>query len=190
MLRSQCDAILVGSTTLFQDNPTLNIRYNQYIENRLKEGFSPEPAKVAISKLCDIDINCNFLQIGTQPKYIFTTNLANQENIDKVRSYAKVFVTNTEKVNVHWMLEKLWELGIHKMLLEGGGSTNFSFISQGVVDEIRIAIAPMIFGGANAPTLVDGAGFNNQNIPHFTLKHVERMGEMVILRYMKDFKLP
>ncbi len=54
------------------------------------------------------------------------------------------------------------ELGrreITSILLEGGGTLNFSMIRAGLVDKIYAFIAPKILGGKNALTPVEGAGF-------------------------------
>lgn len=53
----------------------------------------------------------------------------------------------------------LHEEGIRKLMLEGGATLNFSMIKAGLIDEIRLCVAPMVAGGANAKTLFDGEGF-------------------------------
>jgi 2,5-diamino-6-(ribosylamino)-4(3H)-pyrimidinone 5'-phosphate reductase len=55
-------------------------------------------------------------------------------------------------------MAKLVELGIRRVLVEGGGSLNFELLRLGLVDEVQLYLAPTIFGGATAPTLADGAG--------------------------------
>ena len=54
----------------------------------------------------------------------------------------------------------LHEEGIEKLMLEGGATLNFSMIKAGLIDEIRICVAPMVVGGANAKTFFDGEGFD------------------------------
>ena len=44
------------------------------------------------------------------------------------------------------------------MLVEGGGTLNFELLRLGLVDEVQVFVAPLIFGGATSPTLADGAG--------------------------------
>ena len=43
-------------------------------------------------------------------------------------------------------------------MIEGGGGMNAAFLTAVLVDEIHVYIAPLIFGGATAPTLADGKG--------------------------------
>ena len=53
----------------------------------------------------------------------------------------------------------LHEEGIEKLMLEGGATLNFSMIKAGLIVEIRLCVAPMVVGGANAKTLFDGEGY-------------------------------
>jgi 2,5-diamino-6-(ribosylamino)-4(3H)-pyrimidinone 5'-phosphate reductase len=63
-----------------------------------------------------------------------------------------------ERVDLGAALERLGALGIERLLVEGGGSLNFELLQLGLVDELQVYLAPLVFGGASAPTLADGAG--------------------------------
>ena len=43
------------------------------------------------------------------------------------------------------------ELGIERLLLEGGGKSNGSFLRAGLIDEISLAICPAVDGARGAP---------------------------------------
>jgi riboflavin biosynthesis pyrimidine reductase len=47
------------------------------------------------------------------------------------------------------------ELGIERLLLEGGGGSNGSFLRAGLIDEISIAICPAVDGARGAPSIFD-----------------------------------
>ena len=47
------------------------------------------------------------------------------------------------------------ELGIDRLLLEGGGGSNGSFLRAGLIDEISIAICPAVDGAKGAPSIFD-----------------------------------
>jgi riboflavin biosynthesis pyrimidine reductase len=82
------------------------------------------------------------------------------------------------------MMHTLSEKGISKVLVEGGGTLNSALIQGKLVDEIIIYISPMIFAGANSPTLADGLGFARENAIHLkslSVDHIENSG--VILHY-------
>ncbi len=58
-------------------------------------------------------------------------------------------------------------------MVEGGGTMNFELMRLGLVDELTIYVAPMIFGGATAPTLADGLGLVRSNAIALKLINVE-----------------
>ena len=47
------------------------------------------------------------------------------------------------------------ELGIERLLLEGGGRSNGSFLRAGLIDEISVAICPAVDGSKGAPSIFD-----------------------------------
>jgi riboflavin biosynthesis pyrimidine reductase len=55
-------------------------------------------------------------------------------------------------------MRTLRDMGMGRVLVEGGGTLNFELLQLGLVDEAHVYIAPMIFGGSTAPTLADGGG--------------------------------
>ena len=67
-------------------------------------------------------------------------------------------------------------MGIKTLMLEGGSTLNYSMLENGLVDEVRVCIAPMIAGGVQAKTLVDGEG-------------IEQMRDAVKLKLIKSYSL-
>jgi riboflavin biosynthesis pyrimidine reductase len=49
------------------------------------------------------------------------------------------------------------ELGIERLLLEGGGGSNFSFLRAGLIDEISVAICPAVDGGKGVTCIFDSS---------------------------------
>jgi riboflavin biosynthesis pyrimidine reductase len=49
------------------------------------------------------------------------------------------------------------ELGIKRLLLEGGGGSNGAFLRAGLVDEISVAILPAVDGAKGAPSVFDSS---------------------------------
>jgi riboflavin biosynthesis pyrimidine reductase len=69
-----------------------------------------------------------------------------------------VYLDDDRQVNLTRALTTLKELGIDRLMVEGGGRLNFELLRLGLVDEVTAYIAPMIFGGESAPTLATGSG--------------------------------
>jgi riboflavin biosynthesis pyrimidine reductase len=55
----------------------------------------------------------------------------------------------------------LGELGMRRVLVEGGGTLNAALLELDLVDEVQAYVAPVLFGGATAPTLADGPGLSH-----------------------------
>lgn len=184
-IRSEVDAILIGHTTLIQDNPRLTIKNKDYILRRISENKTPQPTKILISPNCKIPINSNFLQGDPSSKIIFTTNQADNIDIEKLSPVSSIFQHDNMRVDVQQLGEELYNAGIKKLLVEGGGEINFSFIQSGLVDEIRVAISNCIIGGKNAPSLADGEGFQIKDIKKFKLINVDVLEQIIIANYKK-----
>ena len=62
------------------------------------------------------------------------------------------------KIDLNFVVEKLGELKIDSVLVEGGATLNDSLFRNNLVDKVKIFIAPKIIGGKNAPSFVSGEG--------------------------------
>ena len=80
----------------------------------------------------------------------------------------------------------LKEIGVRKILVEGGGELNWSLLRLGIVDELIVTIAPRIVGGRTATTLVEGEGYTkiSKGIK-MKLKNVLRQNDGEIVLYYK-----
>jgi riboflavin biosynthesis pyrimidine reductase len=93
-------------------------------------------------------------------------------------------VHDEPRVDLGIMMTTLKKLSVDHLMVEGGGTLNFELIRLGLVDEINAYIAPMIFGGANAPTLADSLGVKREAAIHLHLVDVEKWEDGgIFLRY-------
>jgi riboflavin biosynthesis pyrimidine reductase len=74
-------------------------------------------------------------------------------------------------------------LGATTVICEGGGVLVAELFAAHAVDELYLTVVPRILGGAVAPTLVAGAGFDPDQIPDAKLVSLERVGDEIYLRY-------
>ena len=81
---------------------------------------------------------------------------------------------------------KLGKQSIDGILLEGGGTLNYSALSSGIVNEVQMYIAPKIFGGKDAISPVEGIGVEAPDMCFgFDLKKVGKIDEDILLTYVK-----
>jgi riboflavin biosynthesis pyrimidine reductase len=68
-------------------------------------------------------------------------------------------VAGQARVDLACALEKMLALlGVKCVISTAGGKLNGALLRLGLVDEVTAYMAPMIFGGASAPTLAGGPG--------------------------------
>lgn len=83
-------------------------------------------------------------------------------------------------------VEKLYRLfGIDTLLICGGGKVNWTFLQQGVVDELSLVIAPAADGNPDSVTVFEKSEFLPATVPaEFQLKNAERLkGDGIHLNY-------
>ena len=184
-LRAESDAILVGGLTLLDEDPKLTVKSEALQAERVARGLPPNPAKVGVTTIADLKTDSNFLNIGNARVVIFTTNQTSKGNLEFLSTRGvEVFVHEDQRVDLESMMQTLKQIGINRLMVEGGGTMNFELIKLGLVDEITAFVAPMIFGGANAPTMADSLGVARDAAIPLELIDVERWDDGgVVLKY-------
>ena len=81
---------------------------------------------------------------------VAVTKRAPNYKIREIRNTgATVIIAGTEIVDLKELFLNLKEIGVRKILVEGGGELNWSLLRLGIVDELIVTIAPRIVGGRN-----------------------------------------
>lgn len=191
-LRASSDAVMVGGHTLLGEDPSLTVKSAVLRRARRSRGLPDNPLKVGVvtdtaapSGGPGLRGRGDFISAGGAGVVLFTTSQTSAEEVARLRSKgARVYVAGRSRVNLKAALRKLRALGVRRLMVEGGGTLNAELLRLGLVDEIRLYIAPMVFGGAGAPTLADGAGLPRGRAAGLKLVSVERFGDGgVVLRY-------
>ncbi|GAB2698998.1 RibD family protein [Kitasatospora kifunensis] len=81
------------------------------------------------------------------------------------------------------MLEDLATRGVKRLMVEGGGQLHTQFLSQGLADEVHLAVAPLLVGEAGAPRFVHPAEFPGGSNRRMRLLDARTVGDVVVLRY-------
>ncbi|MCH8995693.1 MAG: 2,5-diamino-6-(ribosylamino)-4(3H)-pyrimidinone 5'-phosphate reductase [Thaumarchaeota archaeon] len=175
-LRSKVDAILVGSNTIKRDDPLLTVRHTK----------GKNPLRIILDSKANIDQKSQIIKTCKKiPTIIAVSKKASKKNIDKLKKYPlEIIITGNKLVNIKNLLRILSKKKIKTLLVEGGGTVNWEFVKQGLVDEIIITITPYLIGGKNAITLVEGEGFSLiQKATKLKLKKTCRLGNEIVLHY-------
>ena len=185
-LRATSDAVMVGGKTLLDEDPKLTVKSEVLRAERVAHGFSPNPVKVGIVTQANIKPDSAFLNAGPAGIVIFTTRQTSNAQVLFLESCGvNMYVHDSERVNVQSALATLKELGINRLMVEGGATLNFELLNLGLVDEVTAYVAPMIFGGETAPTMAAGSGLIRSEATLLKLIHMEKWDDGgVLLQYL------
>ena len=175
-LRSKVDVILIGKNTAKIDDPVLSVHDTK----------KKNPIRIILDSNATIRTNSRILRTCSRiPTIITVSKKAPKKNLQKLEKFpVQVIVCGNYTVNIKKLLGILKRKGIKNILVEGGGTTNWAFVKENLVDEAIITITPYLVGGMIATTLVDGDGFSTvvKSI-RLKLKNVTKMKNEVILHY-------
>lgn len=184
-LRANADAVMVGGRTLLDEDPKLTVKSEPLRAERVARGLSPNPVKVGVVTQATLKPDSDFLNAGPADIVIFTTRRTSKKYLSLLISrHVDVYVDNESQVNLPEALSTLKELGIERLMVEGGSRLNFELMRLGLVDEVTAYMAPMIFGGESAPTLAAGPGLERSAAIPLKLIEVEAWEDGgVLLKY-------
>ena len=184
-LKAGADAVMVGIGTVLSDDPSLTVKSEQRRESRLKEKGSENPMRVVVDSSARTPHDAQVLCKGRGRRMVALSGLAPRERIRALEGLedVEVVVAGERKVDLQKVLQTLHERGVRRLMVEGGGTLAWGLISQGLVDEMYTYVGSLVIGGKDAPTPVDGAGFDELHVRQLELIGVERLDDGALLRW-------
>ena len=175
-LRGKVDAILIGKNTAKLDDPILSVHHTK----------KKNPIRIILDSNATIKNNSRILRTSSKiPTIIVVGERASKKNLQRLEKLpVQIIICGKDRINIKKLLISLRKQGIKKILVEGGGETNWSFVKENLADEVIITVTPYLVGGVTATTLVDGDGFSTiAKSIKLKLKNVRKMKNEVILHY-------
>ncbi len=177
-LRSKVDAILVGKNTVHRDDPLLTVRYVK----------GKNPIRIILDSQGTISVNSKILKTCSKvPTIIVVSKKISKLNLQKLQKFPiEIIISGENSVNIKSLMNNLSKRKINTLLIEGGGTINWQFIQNNLFDEILITIAPIIIGGTEAITFVQGKGFDKIiQSPRLRLNTIKKLENYLVLHYKK-----
>ncbi len=184
-IRFRADAVLVGGGTLRAANAPLRIRSRSLVRKRVAAGRPEQPLNVLLSASLEVPLEGRFFTARDTRKMVFTTTAAPARLRARAAEMAEVLVSRGQTVSPRRLVGTLHRRGVRELLLEGGGAMNFEFFRLGLIDEIYLTLCPVVIGGIESPSPVDGKGFSPGQFRWFSLARVRRAGGEVFLHYRR-----
>ncbi|MEY8356860.1 bifunctional diaminohydroxyphosphoribosylaminopyrimidine deaminase/5-amino-6-(5-phosphoribosylamino)uracil reductase RibD [Lachnospiraceae bacterium 54-53] len=173
--RNRYSAVMAGVGTVLSDDPLLTCR--------MPGGRNP------VRIICDTRLRTPLASMvvrtaGAVPTVIATGCRAEEALRPYCEAGCRVLPVPAPdgKLDLKVLMEKLGETGIDSVLLEGGGTLNWSALKSGIVNRVQAYIAPKLFGGRDALSPVEGEGVE---MPGFSFLLAEpvitRIGEDILI---------
>jgi diaminohydroxyphosphoribosylaminopyrimidine deaminase/5-amino-6-(5-phosphoribosylamino)uracil reductase len=155
-LRTGADAILVGVNTIVMDDPSLAIRQSGFEDKKLRRIVLDPTGRIPLQSKVIIDHLAPWTTV-------VVTRAASPRRLSALRRQVNVWQAPVRNggIDLRWLLKKLGRDQVASLLVEGGGETNASFLSQRLAHRVAFFYAPMVLGGRDAPKAVAGDGLSN-----------------------------
>jgi len=181
-VRASCDAILVGAATVRVDNPRLLVRSQARRDDRSARGLPPSPTKVTVTRRGELDARADFFRIGDAEKLVYCPRPFVADARARLGPVATV-VDGGEAVEMRRLGSDLARRGVERLMVEGGGTVHTQFLTEGLVDELQLVVAPVFVGDSEAPRFVRDGVFPWNPGRRAALVDVRKLGDVVLLRY-------
>jgi 5-amino-6-(5-phosphoribosylamino)uracil reductase len=181
-VRASCDAILIGATTVRNDNPRLLVRSQARRDERTARRLAPTPTKVTVTCRAELDARSDFFTTGETEKLVYCAKPRVDDARARLGPVATV-VDGGHTVEMCRLSSDLAARGVERLMVEGGGTVHTQFLTADLVDELQLVVAPVFVGDSQAPRFVRDGCFPWNPARRARLAAVRQIGDVVLLRY-------
>ncbi|WP_372677304.1 bifunctional diaminohydroxyphosphoribosylaminopyrimidine deaminase/5-amino-6-(5-phosphoribosylamino)uracil reductase RibD [Desulfosarcina sp.] len=153
-LRHAVDGIMVGVQTVKKDDPSLT--------TRLDGATGSDPTRIILDTHLSIPMKSKLLhQTSPAPTWVVCGKHAPADRRAALESTGARVITapvKDSRIDLPPLMQRLGEMGITSLLIEGGGMVIGSAFAAGIVDKICFFYAPKILGGDDGIPMCRGTG--------------------------------
>jgi diaminohydroxyphosphoribosylaminopyrimidine deaminase / 5-amino-6-(5-phosphoribosylamino)uracil reductase len=151
--RAECDAVAVGIGTALADDPLLTARV---------EGAGTQPTRVVFDSQARLPHDSALVSsIDEAPLIVVCAPEAASARRDGLeRAGAEVVVApgRSGRARLEAALDELGRREVQDLLVEGGPTLAGALFDAGEIDEVRLFLAPVLVGAAEARAVLEGEG--------------------------------
>ena len=181
-VRASCDAILVGAETVRIDNPRLLLRSRARREERAARGLAASPMKVTVTRRAELDARADFFTVGDAERIVYCASSMVDDARNRLGPVATV-IDAGDSVEMRTLSTDLAARGVERLMVEGGATVHTQFLTEDLVDELQLTVAPVFVGDSEAPRFVRDGSFPWNPGRRAALVDVCKLGDVVLLRY-------
>ena len=180
-LRSDVDAILVGPTTLIEEQYSTLLDAD-HRERRIASGLAAEPIAATISRRLDPQLAQ--LQLFAQKSQRIVVYTESDQPIEASGAELTVARSAPGELTLAGCLEDLYaNHGVRTLLSEGGPTLLRALAAEHLIDDFIFTISPLLVAGS-APTLLSGEAFEPPL--GLALENVWRSDSFLFLHYTRQ----
>lgn len=182
-LRATCDGILIGAGTLRADDPSLGLRRDDLQRKRIESGLPAEPARIVVTRLGHLPTDARLFTTGSGRRIVVAGAGCDPKSAEELRRLAELYILEDSEPSPIAIIAVLADLGVTRLLIEGGSSILTQFVSSNAIDQLRVAVAPFFVGDARSPRAFKPADYLHNPDNRMTLDSVNQLGDVAVLTY-------
>lgn len=188
---AEADAVLFGAGTLRAYGTTLSVRNPDLIQQRQQQSKPDQPVQIVCSPSGKLDLDWRFFRQPV-PRWLLTTEAGRDslrdQNCDRTSAsypFERVITQGITDQYIDWFqVFTLFEQANFKRLaVLGGGQLIASLLKADCIDELFLTVCPLVLGGSQAPSPVQGEGWPEDVAPRLDLISTQVKGHEVFLHY-------
>jgi diaminohydroxyphosphoribosylaminopyrimidine deaminase/5-amino-6-(5-phosphoribosylamino)uracil reductase len=187
-LRASCDAIMVGSGTIIADNSKLTVKRKFFDKGEVINN----PTRIVVASTGNIPLNSNVILYKPEvPTIIATTSRCHIDQKSRLKAQGCEIIEcgNGPRVDLEKLLIILRsDFNIQTLMFEGGSLLSGAMLSEHLIDEIHISIAPVIGGRGKPLFSLPSPIVNFEQSPFFEVVSHENIGDMIFMRLFVRYR--
>ena len=157
-LRAAADVVLTGAGTLRASGATSRVHDADLAELRTARGRPPNPVAAVRSRSGDLPLDAEFFTAEDFEAYVYLAKEAPAGRRRALEATGRpVVVLDGEDETAAMFRHMRTSLRAEVALVEGGPTLNAELFSRGLVDEYFVTVGPVVVGGAETLTPVEGS---------------------------------
>lgn len=182
LLRSLCDVLLVGAGTVRAEGYGPVRARPELAEVRRALGQAAHPRLAVLTRNVDLDLRSPAFTDAPERPIVVTTKAAGRDRLRAAGEVAEVLVAGEHSVDLGLARSLLADLELARILTEGGPTLLAALYAADLVDELCLAVSPVITG-SSGPRLLDGPALPQPR--SLRLGQVCERDDFLFLRYQR-----
>ena len=185
LLRARSSAIITGSATVMIDNPSMNVREEDFPGHIDHGNEVVQPWRVIMDSHLSVDPASKIFQLPGRVIWVTTEQVDTSKNTGQL-TMLQLPADNNGQVNVELLLKWLAEQGCNEVMIEAGAKLSGSFINGDLVDRLVLYMAPKILGDDAKGLLHLSDVAKLSEAKQFIFLEARKIGSDICLTYGKE----